>query len=191
LPELSVWFVRDILNCNLQYDSISVIFQSASSKYESQAMPTDLLPADRFLFSRLGSADYGVYKELLDGVSTGQEVTHPSKGLCDPSTQPTACSLYSPSRNYQALYNTAEPTTQKLDVMCSAITELRTALLAGKKMKVGQQTCQSYRQLYQYHKIVACLDDCFGGDKQKFLDNHPKLTLKTFACVNTHAHKLK
>jgi hypothetical protein len=153
-------------------------------------MPPDLLPADRFLFSRLGSADYGVYKELLEGVTTPKEVNHPSKGLCDPSTQPTACSLFSPSRNYQELYSTALP-TQKLHVMCSAVMELRTALKAGKKMKVGKKTCQSYRQLYQYHKIVACLDDCFGGNKEKFLEKYPKLILKTFACVNKKPHSIK
>jgi hypothetical protein len=151
-------------------------------------MPPDLSPQNRFLFSRLGSADYGVYKELCDGVITPKEVNQPSKGPCDPSTHPTACSLFSPSRNYPEMYQAASLPSQKLDVMCSAITELRTAIKAGKKMKVGKQMCRSYRQLYQYHKVVACFKVCFGGNKEKFFEEYPKVILKTFTCVYKEAH---
>lgn len=190
--ELGVWFVRDILQCNLQSDSLKDLFDSASSKYQSQAMPLDLSPAERFLFSRLGSADYGAYMELQKvqaSKSLSDSTTKEAdKTLCGPST---SSSLLTLSRDYQAMYSTARALPDKLDVMCSAVFELRALLKAGKKMKVGGQTCKGNRQLYQYYKIVACMYDCFGGDKEKFLETHPKLILKKFTCVNSHKHSLK
>ena len=89
------------------------------------------------------------------------------------------------------IYKDARALPDKLDVMCSAVFELRASLKAGQKMKDDGQECKGRRQLYQYYKIVSCMQDCFGGDKVKFLAAHPKMTLKNFACVNSHKHSLK
>ena len=187
LYELGVWFVRDILSGDVQTDSIKDLFEKAFSKYQAEAMPLDLTPSERFLFSRLGSSDYGAYMALQQ-VVPASTAKGAKKIPCGPST---SSSLVSLSRDYQAIYKDAKALPDKLDVMCSAVCELRASLKAGNKMKVGGQLCKGNRQLYQYYKIVSCLHDCFGGEKEKFLETHKQLTLKTFACVNSHKHSLK
>jgi hypothetical protein len=178
-------------------DAISVIFLAADNKYASERVPLDLEPKDRFLFMELGPAKFNTYQELCkkSSVNKGDSVTNSKEtSFCkSPSISSLTKSggLVDLSRDYQQLYSAASPPTQKLEVMCAANFELKVQLKGGKKMKEGGSTCKSYRQLYQYNKIVTCLDECFGGNKIEFMAKKPSIALAKFSCVNGKSHSLK
>jgi hypothetical protein len=197
LPEVSSWFVIEILQCSLERDSLKAIFDKAGAKYESQAMPSLLSAEDRFLFSKLGSVNYHAYKAMVGNATAleAQEVSlkntkEASSNSPSPSSQKTVGILLQLSRPYKSIYGTAATPPDKLDVMCSAIFEVKRLLGEGKKLKIGGKTCNCYRQLYQYGKIVGCLFDCFGGNKKVFLETYPSLALANFKCVNKKKHSL-
>jgi hypothetical protein len=194
LPVIARWFVFDILKCDLQRDSLKEIFDKASAKYQSLARPSDLSPEDSFLFSRLGARNYQVYKAMVENAST------PPQEACSLKNTNEAHSKSSPSqetsgflelaRPYQHLYSSTSNRTDKLDLMCSAIHEVKSLLREGKKMKIGGKTCKCYRQIYQYSKIVGCLYECFEGNKKVFLETYPSLALASFTCVKQKKHSL-
>jgi hypothetical protein len=190
LTALSIWFVTDILHCNRMTDAISFVFLAAADKYQRETLPADLLPQDRFLFSELGPVKYATYKQLQS-----QRVGSPSEGNSTDSTMESSTTTASGTstatssgglvvlpRNYPNMYASVKCVKQKLEVMCSAVFELGGQIQEGKKMKVGGKTCQSYRQLYQYKKIVTCLAVCFKGNKDLFLESNPKIALAKFVC---------
>lgn len=188
LHEISVWFVTEILRCKPTTDAISVIFLAVDNKYASEMVPLDLEPQDRFLFMELGPAKYSTYQELCKkSIDQGDYVTN-SKEASSPTKSGGLVDL---SRDYQHLYSIASLPLEKLEVMCAAVHELKDQLKGGRKMKGGGSACKSCRQLYQYNKIVTCLDECFGGNKVEFLGEHPSIALAKFSCTNGKTHSLK
>jgi hypothetical protein len=145
LPEVAAWFVIEILQCSLERDYLKAIFDKASAKYESQAMPSLLSAEDRFLFCKLGSVNYHAYKAMVGNASAlqAQEVSlkktkEASSNSPSPSSQKTVGILLQLACPYKSLYATATTHQDKLDVMCSAIYEVKGLLREAKKEDRGE-----------------------------------------------------
>lgn len=200
LPELAAWYVFEILGCSLERDSIKEIFDKASAKYQAQAVPSTLSPAEQFLFSRLGATNYLAYQGLVANTSSALQSPQAASlkntkeaSLKSASSEKTSAILLELSRPYHDLCRNAPTPSDKLDLMCSAVFEVRGLIKEGKKMKTGGKggkQCKGYRQIYQFGKIVACLSDCFEGNKKVFLETYPTLPLASFQCVKEKNHSL-